>query len=248
MKKIIFNLFISLSVLSCLFFSSCGKDEPTPDTTATSAANFSFAENGNFAPSKFTFLNSSTNADLYNWDFGDGQSSTDKDPTHVFTKGGTYNVTLKARRIGGTESIINKTVTVKNVPTKLIINSLKLTAFPATTSTGAGWDYLDGPDIFFEITGPGGITSYKEYRKENLTVGNLPVTFSSGLPYTFTSFDFRHEIDFYDYDPIGSNESMGGYYFTPRQFMPVNGDKYPSTLDFSNATSQLKFTLNVTWE
>ena len=43
-----------------------------------------------------TFTNLSKNADRYLWDFGDGQTSTNKDPVHKYKTGGIYYVTLKA--------------------------------------------------------------------------------------------------------------------------------------------------------
>jgi len=210
-------------------------------------ANFNFSENGNFAPSQFTFTNYSINGFTYLWDFGDNQTSTSQNPTHVFSRGGLFNVTLKVKNASGVENVISKAVTVKNAPTKLKINSILLSSFPATTTSGGGWDLSDGPDVFPQIIGPTGTTSYSTYRKENLTVANLPTTFSSGFPYTISSLDFQHTIEFYDYDPIGSNEWMGGYYFTVRNYMPTNGDQYPRTIYFQNPTSQLKFTLNVDW-
>ena len=40
------------------------------------------------------FFNLSDNGDIYEWDFGDGTTSTDYNPKHVYTKEGTYTVTL----------------------------------------------------------------------------------------------------------------------------------------------------------
>ncbi|MDB4163520.1 PKD domain-containing protein, partial [Saprospiraceae bacterium] len=57
-----------------------------------------------------TFTNQSSNADTYNWDFGDGNTSTESDPIHTYTSEGTYNVTLTATNDCGiatsTQSVI----------------------------------------------------------------------------------------------------------------------------------------------
>ncbi len=209
-------------------------------------ANFSFLETGNFAPSGVTFTNSSTNASTYYWDFGDGQTSTLQSPTHIFTKGGIFNATLKVKNSVGIENIINKTLTIKNNPTKLKINSIVLTGYPATMPSGGGWDSSDGPDIYPSIISSAGTYNHKDYRKQDFIKSYLPYTFSSGFPLTFTALDFKNTIEFYDYDPIG-NEWMGGYYFTVRNSMPMDGTKYPATVDFQSSTSELKFTLNVEW-
>ncbi|MBL8001529.1 MAG: PKD domain-containing protein [Flavobacteriales bacterium] len=40
------------------------------------------------------FFNASTSGAFYTWDFGDGQTSNDAEPTHLFTLPGLFNVTL----------------------------------------------------------------------------------------------------------------------------------------------------------
>ena len=41
------------------------------------------------------------NADSYFWDFGDGNSSTEENPTHDYLSPGAYTVTLEAIVAGG---------------------------------------------------------------------------------------------------------------------------------------------------
>lgn len=45
-------------------------------------------------PIKVRFFNESVDADAYLWDFGDGQTSTDKDPEHTYNQKGNFDVTL----------------------------------------------------------------------------------------------------------------------------------------------------------
>ena len=49
-----------------------------------------------FAPLTVNFTNLSTGATSYSWDFGNGLTSTDKNPTTIFGIGGTYSVILTA--------------------------------------------------------------------------------------------------------------------------------------------------------
>ena len=58
-----------------------------------------------------SFFNLTTNANSYEWDFGDGNTSTDFNPTHTYSEPGTYTVCLTA--FGDCEaSIVCKEVTV----------------------------------------------------------------------------------------------------------------------------------------
>ncbi len=55
-------------------------------------------------PAAFQFTNQSTGQGLtFQWDFGDGQTSTAKDPSHTYNNSGSYEVKLKAKDVGGCE-------------------------------------------------------------------------------------------------------------------------------------------------
>jgi YD repeat-containing protein len=53
------------------------------------------------APLLVTFTNSSTGASSYLWSFGDGGNSTEQNPVHTYTTGGTYSVSLTVTGQGG---------------------------------------------------------------------------------------------------------------------------------------------------
>ena len=72
------------------------------------------------AGNSFTFTNSSTISSgslTYNWDFGDGSTSTQTNPVHSYTGPGTYSVKLVAMSNNGCrDSIINTAITVNSNP------------------------------------------------------------------------------------------------------------------------------------
>jgi len=51
-----------------------------------------------------TFENLSVRANSYEWNFGDGNTSTEENPVHVYTDGGTFTVSLKAKGEGGSNT------------------------------------------------------------------------------------------------------------------------------------------------
>ncbi len=54
-------------------------------------ANFSYIDNGN---REFDFTDESNNATSWSWNFGDGATSTEQNPTHTYADDGNYQVTL----------------------------------------------------------------------------------------------------------------------------------------------------------
>lgn len=50
---------------------------------------------------KIDFTNTSINADSYSWDFGDGASSTEANPSHTYAAAGIYKVVLTATNAAG---------------------------------------------------------------------------------------------------------------------------------------------------
>jgi PKD repeat protein len=89
-------------------------DAPTPiptDTTATPTgtlplpikAGFSGSPTSGTAPLNVTFSDVSTGSPTsWKWDFGDGGSSSIKNPSHTYTVPGSYSVSLHATGPGGT--------------------------------------------------------------------------------------------------------------------------------------------------
>lgn len=80
------NLFF-LVMISLLMFS-CGKP----------ISNFAYKVDGKYAPAKVKFENKSEKADSYTWDFGDGNTSMEESPEHVYGGSGNYTVKLIASK------------------------------------------------------------------------------------------------------------------------------------------------------
>ncbi|WP_419802625.1 PKD domain-containing protein [Mucilaginibacter sp.] len=58
-------------------------------------------------PLSASFANHSTNADSYLWDFGDGATSTQTNPQHLYTKKGSFTVKLTATNKGACSNTIS---------------------------------------------------------------------------------------------------------------------------------------------
>ena len=98
MKRIYTGIFVL--ILFCV--SACGKDDPT--STAVKA-NFSISGYETPVPTTINFINTSTNATSYSWDFGDGTVSNQPSPVHTYNLNGTYQLSLTATGPSGTNTI-----------------------------------------------------------------------------------------------------------------------------------------------
>ncbi len=64
----------------------------------------------------FTFVNYSTNAASYIWNFGDGTTATTANTTHSYTSSGTYTITLTVASASGCSATSSQTIVVNNKP------------------------------------------------------------------------------------------------------------------------------------
>jgi PKD repeat protein len=81
-------------------------------------ANFT-ASSTNVCGGVVSFTDLSGSATSWVWSFGDGSTSTQQNPSHIYTTNGTYNVQLKTSNCVGTDSLLKTnylTVTVNNSP------------------------------------------------------------------------------------------------------------------------------------
>jgi len=118
MKSTYIRLFVCLHKVSMLgallLLLSCNEELPgvgsIPDKTPPKA-DFSFSTN-DADYKEVSFTNLSLSASGYSWDFGDGNTSTEKDPTHIYQAEGSYEVKLLASDKNNVQSELSQTVAV----------------------------------------------------------------------------------------------------------------------------------------
>jgi PKD repeat protein len=112
MKKIILLLILSIAL-----FTACNKASKAdiqPVATIPAKASFAVANpNGTVSEgSAMQLKNTSTNAVSYSWDFGNGSTSTEKEPSFIYNMCGNYTITLTAKDASGNTSVIKQDLTV----------------------------------------------------------------------------------------------------------------------------------------
>ncbi len=92
---------------------------------------------------KILFLNHSVNSNTYDWDFGDGSTSTEEGPSHIYSKPGDYKISLKATGDNGF-SMVDKQIKITGTTFSIKNNSsFDFTFFCTFYWTGTEiFDYL----------------------------------------------------------------------------------------------------------
>ncbi len=116
---------------------ACGRIPVTVEFGGTDGPSVEFSVS-NSTPATgetLTFTNTSENATEYSWDFGDGTTSTEENPMHVYQEEGTYLVTLSAVNGTGCTVTISEEIVVAlstNTEDQLLETSLNLYPNPTT--------------------------------------------------------------------------------------------------------------------
>ncbi len=144
--------------------NACGTNQSvrtnyiTVNPCVTPTAGFVGAPTSGDYPLTVSFTDQSSNAASYSWDFGDGNTSTAKNPSNTYTVAGTYTVTQTVSNACGTnQSVMTNYITVTTPPCNPPVVSFTGTpttgSAPMTVSftdqtsnnpTSWNWDFGDG--------------------------------------------------------------------------------------------------------
>jgi gliding motility-associated-like protein len=105
-------------------FGSCkGAVTRTIEVINRPTVDFSVDKNANCQPYTANFTSNAPDAATYEWDFGDGKTSGDKDPSHTYTAPGNYTVKLTITNAAGCKEVIEKKEYIKiKMPEVAIVN------------------------------------------------------------------------------------------------------------------------------
>lgn len=114
---------------------------------------------------EYTFTNSSTGAVSYEWDFGDGNTSTEESPTHVYSVHDIYTVKLTAKNESNLSAELQKTIDIQAPVTAGFTAEVSQDDYKTFTfidnSVGAVsllWEFGDG----YQFTGSNPTHTYVE--------------------------------------------------------------------------------------
>ena len=201
----------------------------------------------------------------YSWDFGDGTTSAEKSPEHVFSAGGTYTVTLSAS-IPGCTATSTQTVEVKAGPQTLfeaqpVCNVQKVVFLNQTTGeniTSYEWDLGDGtfsnlenPEHIYDAVG-----TYLVQLKTANALGCVTSYTQSVRVYSIPEPDFsvgpscaENEILFRDasIDADGNIEAWEWEFEQPDGTLLLSEEQNPVVTYKQPGTYEVVLTTTTTW-
>lgn len=151
------------------------------------------------APVDFT----STAASDFEWNFGNGSTSTASNPTDIFSSPGNYVIQLKSHLADGCEDSVSKTITIHNLPIPVISDDTTVCSSDSVQLYASGgsefvWTpsgSLNNPDIFNPVALPANSYSATTYyvtvtdtnqctNRDSVTVSIFPAPFIGAGPDT----------------------------------------------------------------
>lgn len=151
------------------------------ESTCEPVANFNFWHNGK----EVHFINKSSNADSYQWEFGDGNMSTEEAPDYNYNFDGTYQVTLTAKNTdSGLEHSITKTIAFVTGVDDISQGAINFNAYPNPTTGKFNLEFTSSENIndmrvrIMDMNG-------RILKVEELTVDDKSVN----LEYNLSSYD-----------------------------------------------------------
>ncbi len=98
-------------------------------------ANFTASPTNGTAPLVVTFSDASKNAvTAWSWDFGDGTTSPEQSPSHIYTSAGSYTVILNVTNTDGNASLVKPALITVNAPPTTVPTTIPTTQ-PTTKPT-----------------------------------------------------------------------------------------------------------------
>ena len=176
-------------------------------------------------PANYDFINSTTGATSFNWDFGNGTTSFLTNPTGSFSSDGVYNVQLNVSNTYGCEDSLSNVINVSPVPNASFdLNQLDTCVLPASfnfsnSSNGAlayTWDFGDGstsnaPNLTYSYSQEGtyiinlySMNSYGCMDSSSSSVTVFPVPTAD---FSYTKFDSCVLPSNYSFDNLSSGAS-----------------------------------------
>lgn len=210
---------IPISVILIVFIGCSGEE-------SINSFDVDFSSNTELAniEEEIYFTNESTNAVKFEWNFGDGQTSTMENPSHKYSQFGQYNVKLKATNSSGESKTHHMEIEIpQRVMTQFQLDAGPNTEFPRNMYFFFG--EVSNLDNFYFLVFNEQIT------QEDLPLEG-PVTFTRELRFTdadwfWSLIENKGDLDQFDEE----DELIFGTIMNPSKASPYAHDRIEGKFD-----------------
>jgi hypothetical protein len=133
-------------------------------------------------------------------------------------------------------------------PKSMVIEKIVVRSYPRARQNGQGWDALfpgssDAADLVADVSREGAHLGYSFYVSNCLAEQDYHLTMNPSVLYQPISG--KCYVELYDYDNASSIEFIGGYYFSPGDYIHT----FPSIIPLYNNASwhKIRMDVHVTW-
>jgi PKD repeat protein len=136
------KLNISLILFTVFILSNCIKPEETVEPVAC----FEVSKENAVINESISFTNCSQNSESYIWNFGDGTTSTDNDPTHTYSEAGSFTINLLAESDENYDQT-TRSITITQTSRLPEVNTNSASSITETSAISGGNVTSDGGNV-----------------------------------------------------------------------------------------------------
>lgn len=184
-------------------------------------------------PMKVVLTNTSSNATTYEWDFGDGTTSTEENPTHRYKGIGVYRITLTVRN-GSKQDTYQSNVTIE-APSTCQLTGFVFNRIPYNNNY---YQIQITDDYIFSKT------TYLWIGWSLLSSANLPYSYNLGSPKTLSIYK-TFVVRLYRSSSKTSGQADGKGFWTT-SLTSSKLQTYPESITYSDSSASI--TLNFKWK
>lgn len=136
------------------------------------------------------------------------------------------------------------------MPTKILINKIKVIKFPNTRPNGTAWDSsalppFDKPDIFPVLFNSSNVVLFAGFPRQDVaSTGNDNFSFFPSVPIEITTPTASFSLGLYDEDTSTTQETMGGFF---NVFIYSSTGGFPSTITVGSTADIVRFELELSY-
>jgi PKD repeat protein len=232
-----FCLYLMVAIIA-MAGSSCQQTDDAFPTTVdyeVSAPNF-------IAPCRISFYSSAPQGLSYFWDFGDGSTSTQENPDHVFYTAGSYDVIFTVSDGQRSESR-TKTIRIIATASRCRITKVAILNCPLKTSWDVDWDYGTGPDFYFNLETATGTILFSSSSRSNTST--FPISWDFDYNIFSNSFNNTYKVHIWEHDELDADDDVSYTYFVPADYT-TSPNAYPASITMTRDATDIQ--LMVSWE